>query len=115
MLGWTKKQTPDSTPARCRLPTRITSNFKKRVNLAGQQAQLDDRFPRGIRTTFMIYEHVLVQDYSDLFHITLHGDDVQGFDARWDEILSSTPGGTLGRYSWKVSIRHWEVCCCLKL
>ena len=32
------------------------SNFKKRVNLAGQKAQLDDRFLRGRQIACMIYE-----------------------------------------------------------
>ena len=30
-----------------------------------------------------------VLDYSDLFHITVRGDDVQDFDSRWDEVLLS--------------------------
>ena len=30
-----------------------------------------------------------VLDYSDFFHITVHGDDVQDFDSRWDEVLLS--------------------------
>ena len=33
--------------------------------------------------------HEAVLDHSDLFGITLHGDDVQEFDARWDEVLVS--------------------------
>ena len=31
-----------------------------------------------------------VLDFSDLFSITLHGDDIQDFDARWDQVLLST-------------------------
>ena len=44
----------------------------------------------------MVYEYFRVTgardaalDYSDLFRITLRGDDVQKFDARWDEVLLS--------------------------
>ena len=44
----------------------------------------------------MIYEcfqvtgtHEATLDYPDLFGIIFHGDDVQGFDTRWDEVLSS--------------------------
>ena len=33
--------------------------------------------------------HDTVLDYADLFTITLRNDDVQEFDTRWDEILSS--------------------------
>ena len=28
-----------------------------------------------------------VLDYADLFSVTLHDDNVQGFDTRWDEVL----------------------------
>ena len=45
----------------------------------------------------MIYKHIRVTgthetvlDFSDLFSITLSGDDVQGYDTRWDEVLFST-------------------------
>ena len=45
----------------------------------------------------MIYEyfwatsaHETVLDYSDLFRIMAHGDDVLDFDARWDEVSLST-------------------------
>ena len=33
--------------------------------------------------------HEVVLYYSDLFRIALRGDDVQGFDTRWDEVLLS--------------------------
>ena len=33
--------------------------------------------------------HEAVLDYSDLFRITLHGDDIQNFDIRWDEVSFS--------------------------
>ena len=33
--------------------------------------------------------HEAVLDYSDLFRATLHGDYVQEFDTRWDEVLLS--------------------------
>ena len=72
------------------------SNFKKTVNLAEQKAQPDDRFLRARQIAFMINEYFLVTgthedilDYSDLYGITLHGDDVQGFDTSWDEVLLS--------------------------
>ena len=46
---------------------------------------------RGRQIAFMICEyfrvtgaHEAVLDYSDLFCITLHGDDVQDFDTIWD-------------------------------
>ena len=45
----------------------------------------------------MINEHLRVTgaheadlDYTDLFSISLHGDDFQDFDTRWNQALSST-------------------------
>ena len=37
----------------------------------------------------VIGAHDPVLDYADLFSVTLHDDDVQEFDARWDEVLLS--------------------------
>ena len=34
------------------------SNFKKRINLAEQKAQLDDRLRGGRQIAFMIYEYL---------------------------------------------------------
>ena len=52
---------------------------------------MEDRFLRGRQIAYMIYEyfrvtgaHEAVLDYSDLFSITFHGDDIQDFDSRWD-------------------------------
>ena len=33
--------------------------------------------------------HDTVLDYADLFSVSLHDDNIQEFDTRWDEILSS--------------------------
>ena len=45
---------------------------------------------------FMIYDyfrvtgaHDTVLDYADLFSVTLHDDNIQEFDTRWDEVLLS--------------------------
>ena len=45
----------------------------------------------------MIYEyfrvtgaHEAVLDDTDLFSVTLEGDDIQDFDTRWDQVLLST-------------------------
>ena len=79
-------------------PTKITQNshFRKGVSLTEQKAQLDDRFLRGRQNALIIYEYSrvtsareAVPEHSDLFRITLHGDDVQEFDTRWDEVLLS--------------------------
>ena len=33
--------------------------------------------------------HDRVLDYADLFSVTLHDDNIQEFDTRWDEVLLS--------------------------
>ena len=33
--------------------------------------------------------HDTVMDYADLFSVTLHDDNIQEFDTRWDEVLLS--------------------------
>ena len=73
------------------------SQFKKKVSLEEQKApNKEDRFLRGRQIAFMIYDyfrvtgtHDTVLDYADLLSVTLHDDDVQEFDTRWDEILFS--------------------------
>ena len=72
------------------------SQFKKRVSLEEEKAQKDDRFLRGRQIAFMLYDyfrvtgaHDTVLDYADLFSVTLHDDNIQEFDARWDEVLLS--------------------------
>ena len=68
---------------------------QKRVHLE-EKAQKDDRFLRCRQIAYMIYEHLGVTgtheaflDFSDLSNLSLRGDDVRGFDTRWDEILLS--------------------------
>ena len=72
------------------------SHFKKKVSLEEQKAQKEGRFLRGRQIAFMIYDyfrvtgaHDTVLDYADLFSVTLHDDNVQEFDTRWDEVLLS--------------------------
>ena len=84
LLLWTLKKTLQN------------SHFRKRVHSEVYRAQKDDRFLRGRQIAIMIYEqfqvtgtHVAILDYSDLFSVLLHVEDVQGFDTRWDEVLLS--------------------------
>ena len=72
------------------------SQILKKVSLEEQKAQKEDRFPRGTQIAFMIYDsfrvtgaHDAVLDYADLFSVTLHEDNIQEFDTRWDEVLLS--------------------------
>ena len=72
------------------------SHFKKVVSLEEQKAQKEDRFQRGRQIAFIICDyfrvpgaHDTVSDYADSFSVTLHDDNVQEFDTRWDEVLLS--------------------------
>ena len=70
-----------------------TFQFKKKVSLEEQKAQKEDRFPRGRQIAFMIHDnfrvtdgHDTVLDFGNLFSVTLHDDNIQEFDTRWDEV-----------------------------
>ena len=72
------------------------SHFKKKVSLEEQKARKEDRFLRGRQIAFTIHDyfrvagaHDTVLDSADLFSVTLHDDNVQEFDTRWDGILLS--------------------------
>ena len=72
------------------------SQFKKEVSLEEQKAPKKDRFLRGREIAYMIYDyfrvtgaHDTLLNYADLFSVTLHDDNIQEFDARWDEVLDS--------------------------
>ena len=63
--------------------------FKKRVSLAEQKAQMQDRILRGIQIACMIYEHFRVTgahegvlDFSDLLSVTVHGDDKEDWSRK---------------------------------
>ena len=72
------------------------SHFKRRISLEDQKAQKQDRFLRGRHIAFLIYDyfqvtgiHDSVENYADLFTISLRFDDIQEFDSKWDGILLS--------------------------
>ena len=72
------------------------SHFKRRISLEEQKAQKQDRFLRGREIAYLIYEyfpvtgiHDSVENYADLFTISLRNDDIQEFDSKWDGILLS--------------------------
>ena len=71
-------------------------HFKKKVSLEEKKAQKEGRFPRGRQIAFMIYDsfrvtgaHDTILDCADLFSVSLHDDNIQEFDTRWDEVLLS--------------------------
>ena len=70
------------------------SHFKRRISLEELKAQKQDRFLRGRQIAYLIYEyfrvtgiHDSVENYADLFTISLRNDDIQEFDSKWDGIL----------------------------
>ena len=77
---------------------RIIDNtqFKSNVSLEEQKAKKEDRFLRGNQIAYLIHEYFWVtggndsvENYTDLFTISLRNDDVQEFDSKWDGILLS--------------------------
>ena len=71
-------------------------HFRRRVSVEEQHAQKHDRFLRGRQIAFMIHDHFpatgacdAAQGLSHLFNIHLREDDIQDFDTRWDQVLST--------------------------
>ena len=72
------------------------SHFKRRISLEEQKAQKQDRFLRGRQIAYLLYDyfrvtgiHDSVENFADLFTISLRNDDIQEFDSKWDGILLS--------------------------
>ena len=72
------------------------SHFRRRISLEEQKAQKQDRFLRGRQFAYLIYEYFRVtrandsvENYADLFTISLRNDDIQEFDSTWDGVLLS--------------------------
>ena len=92
------------------------SHFKKKVSLEEHKAQKEGRFLRGRQIAFMIYDyfrvtgaHDTVLDYADFFSVTLHDDNVQEFDTRWDEVplsMSQNPSDDALESLYKLRIRE---------
>ena len=64
------------------------TRFKKKVSLEEQKAQKQDSFLRGRQIAYLIYDyfrvtgiHDSVENYADLFTISLRNDDIQEFDS----------------------------------
>ena len=72
------------------------TKFKRKVRLEEQKAQKEDRFLCGRQIAYLIYEYFQVtgandsvENYADLFTISLRNDDIQEFDSKWGDILLS--------------------------
>ena len=77
--------------------------------------QNTDRFLRGRQIAYMIYEyfqatgaHDAALDVSDLFNVSVQGDDMQDFDTSWDQALlsaSELPKENVPESFYKLKIR----------
>ena len=83
------------------------SHFMKKVSLGNRKPQKEDWFLRGRQIAFMINDNFRVAgardavlDCADLFSVTLHDDNIQEFDTRWDEVLLSMSKNP-SEMSWK--------------
>ena len=59
------------------------TQFKRKISLEEQKAQKEDRFLRGRQVAYLIYDyfrvtgsHDSVENYADLFTISLRNDDI---------------------------------------
>ena len=66
------------------------SQLKRRISLEEQKAQKQDCLFRGRQIAYWICEqfrvtgtHDFVENYTDLFTISLRSDDIQEFDSKW--------------------------------
>ena len=92
------------------------SHFKKKVSLEEQKAQKECRLLRGRQIAFMIYHYFrvvgaqdTVLDFANLFSDTIHDDNVQKLDTRWDEVLlsmSKIPSDDILESLYKLRIRE---------
>ena len=94
------------------------AHFKRRISLEEQKAQKEDRFLRGRQIAYLIYDyfrvtgtHDYVENFADLFTISLRNDDIQEFDSKWDGILLSMtkiPPDDILEGLYKLRIRESE-------
>ena len=89
------------------------SHFKRRISLEEQEAQKQDRFLRGRQIAYfwVTGANDSVENYADLFTISLRNDDIQEFDSKWDEILLSMtqiPSDDILESLYKLRIRESE-------
>ena len=72
------------------------SQFKKEGQPRGAESPKRGSLPERRQIAFMIYDyfrvtgaHDTVLNYADSFSVTLHDDNIQEFDTRWNEVLLS--------------------------
>ena len=96
----------------------FNSHFKRRISLEEQKAQKQDSFLRGRQIAYLIYDYFRVtgiqdsvENFADLFTISLRNDEIQEFDSKWDgSLLSMTkiPPDDILEGLYKLRIRESE-------
>ena len=95
------------------------SHLKRRISLEEQKGPEAGPFPSWHRQiAYLIYDyfrvtgaHDSVENYADLFTISLRNDDIQEFDSKWDGILLSMtkiPPDDILEGLYKLRIRESE-------
>ena len=94
------------------------SQYKRRISLEEQKAQKEDRFLRGRQIAYLIYDYFRVtgiqdsvENFADLFTISLRNDDIQEFDCKWDGSLlcvTKIPHDDILEGLYKLRIRESE-------
>ena len=94
------------------------SHFKRRFSLEEQKAQKQDRFLRGRQIAYLIYDYFWVtgandsvENYADLFTISLRNDGIQEVDSKWDGIslsMTKIPPDDILEGLYKLRIRESE-------
>ena len=93
-------------------------NSLERSVWRNKKAPKEDLFLRGRQIAYLIFEYFRVtgandsvENYADLFTITVRNDDVQEFDSKWDGILLSMtkiPSDDIFEGLYKLGIRESE-------
>ena len=72
------------------------SHFKRRISLEEKKAQKEDCFLRGRQIAYLIYEYFWVtgvndsvENYADLFTVSLRNDEIRELNSKWNGILLS--------------------------
>ena len=96
----------------------LLQHFKRRVSLEEMKSQTEYRFFRGRQIAYLIYEYFRVtgtndsvENYADLFTISLRNDAIQEFDSKWGGILLSMtkiPPDDILEGLYKLRIRESE-------
>ena len=94
------------------------SHFKRKISMEEQKAQKEDRFYRGRQIAYLIYDYFQVtgtddsvENYTDLFTISLRNDDIREFDSKWEGFLLSMtkiPHDDILEGLYKIRIRESE-------